>query len=203
MFAPFCLDCLSLSLSSSHSQHIPSVLTQLGSIQLCCPRRERESERVCFTERMREERSFIFFSNFSVATSSHTTCFHPHSFFTLIFLHLLSSAHCAKFRLNSGSKHFLIESGQRTRGKLLSKPCKIFIFYQSECWHWSRFLSCTIISIFQQPSSTQKVYAETTCGLKTSHLCEGTRHPQRVSRVNRHKWLGKLSNMPSSNGIHG
>lgn len=82
MFAPFCLDCFSLSLSNSHSQHIPSVLTQLGSIQLCCPRRERG--KVCVLKR--QERSFIFFSNFLCGYFKPRSIFSPLLF--LIFVNL-------------------------------------------------------------------------------------------------------------------
>lgn len=43
-FTPFCLDCFSFSLSNSPCQHLPSVPTQLGSIQLSCPESEREGK---------------------------------------------------------------------------------------------------------------------------------------------------------------
>jgi len=55
-FTHFCLDSFGFSVSNSPCQHLPSVSTQLGSIQLSCPESEREGKwnNVCVWVKERE-----------------------------------------------------------------------------------------------------------------------------------------------------
>lgn len=68
-FTLFCLDCFSFSVSNSPCQHLPSVPTQLGSIQLSCPESERGEVKQCVCVIKREQYD-LFITN-SLHSFSH------------------------------------------------------------------------------------------------------------------------------------